>query len=110
MITDAMMAHLLANSYRNYHAKGLDYLCLRRSAELTLKIYFFDNPAHETSDVVCPHDHRYDSNTAVIRGGAINVIWRPANGGAKDMNAAKRFDAFRWYTPLNGGRGFVHDG
>lgn len=36
------MAEVLANSYRDFHAKGLDYICLKRSFKETLKLYFFD--------------------------------------------------------------------
>lgn len=47
----------LKNSYRNYHAKGVDYLCVGRTPQLTQKIYFIDG---FEGDVVVPHDHRYE--------------------------------------------------
>lgn len=109
-ITEGMMQHLLVHSYRNYHAKGLDYLCLQRSEHLTLKVYFFDNPAFEAGEVVCPHDHRYNFSTTVIRGSATNQLWAPLAKVQVKPSADLHFDRFRWYTPLNGGRGFQHDG
>ena len=39
---DSRIDDIQANSYRDFHAKGLDYLCIRRDLELTLKVYFFD--------------------------------------------------------------------
>lgn len=106
-INDTVMQTVLANSYRNYHAKGLDYLCFRRAAAMTLKVYFFDNPAFEAGQVVNPHTHRYNSQTAVIRGSVTNMIWRDA---VADDDAPRTWDRFLFNTPLLGGVGFVYVG
>lgn len=36
------LGDICANSFRNFHTKGFDYLCVKRSAELTRKVYFFE--------------------------------------------------------------------
>jgi hypothetical protein len=55
-----------SNSFRNFHAKGLDYLCLHRSPELTIKAYFYSG--NIGPEVVCPHDHRYPFSTHILAG------------------------------------------
>jgi hypothetical protein len=57
---------IAGNSFRNFHAKGLDYLCLHRSEALTIKAYFYAGEAG--SEVVCPHDHRYPFSTHIVAG------------------------------------------
>jgi hypothetical protein len=89
----------LAHSYRDFHAKGLDYICLRRSTERTLKLYFFNGDASTLPDVVHPHDHRYPFTTRVICGAMQNSIYVEHDRGA----VMQRFD---FDTPLNGGDGF----
>lgn len=34
---------VLANSYKDFHCKGLDYICLQRKPFLTIKAYFFED-------------------------------------------------------------------
>lgn len=101
-ISDEMMQRLLATSYQNFHAKGLDYVCMRRSPDLTLKIYFFDVEPVAAGEVVNPHDHRYDFNTAVIRGAVTNTVYRETQ-----VLDGTPYDRLRYYTPLNGGAGFA---
>lgn len=64
-----MTVHLdeiLAHSFTDFHAKGLDYLCLLRSPEITVKAYFFEGDVASAPEVVVPHDHRYCFNTRVL--------------------------------------------
>lgn len=105
-ISDEALAKVLANSYRNFHAKGFDYLCLARRDDLTLKVYFFDD-FDDKQPVVHPHDHRYDSTTSVVRGLVTNTVFKESS--FKRPNSV-RCDEFRFYTPLNGGDGFVYEG
>lgn len=53
------------NSFRNFHAKGLDYLCIFRSEELTIKAYFYDIADDSSPEIICPHDHRYPFATEI---------------------------------------------
>lgn len=87
------------NSYRNFHAKGVDYVCVYRSPALTLKLYFFDGDVSKLPEVVNPHDHRYPFDTWVVSGRLQNKSYRSALHGT-------RHQLFRWETPLLGGNGF----
>lgn len=96
------------NSFRNFHALGLDYLCLVRSPSVTIKAYFYDNPKAATPEVVCPHDHRYPFSTTVLAGQSGHIrydVGRPDRFGG-----AHRYQRFAWRTPLNGGDGFIWAG
>lgn len=95
---DTAMEH----SFCNYHAKGLHYLCLKRSDDLTEKLYFID---HDASDrhVVVPHDHRYDFTSETLVGECQNILFE------EDPRGGDWFK-FRYDTPLNGGKGFLSDG
>jgi hypothetical protein len=90
---------IIENSYRDFHAKGMDYICLERDDEKTVKLYFFDGDATRLPEVVNPHDHRYDFSTEVLAGELrdLRYIHHP-DGDA--------FQSFEWRTPLNGGDGF----
>lgn len=108
---DELLAEVSKYSYRNFHAKGLDYICLRRSPELTVKVYFFDGPTIEVSEVICPHDHRYDFGSGVLAGELWNATWREQRDlppeSAFDPHRGKIYNRFEFHTPLNGGNGFT---
>src|SRR5687767_4086876 len=89
----------IEHSYRDFHAKGLDYICVRRSDELTVKLYFFDGDTTKLPDVVHPHDHRYAFNSWVVVGRMQNSLY-------EESEAGQTFQRFSFDTPLNGGRGF----
>lgn len=93
----------VANSYRDFHVKGFDYICLERAPELTKKLYFFDGDVSKLPEVVSPHDHRYHFVTEVLAGASENVWFEEGAAG-------KCYNRFRYDTPLNGGKGFVFDG
>jgi hypothetical protein len=70
----------IANSFRNYHAKGVDYINLLRHDKLTIKLYFL-NPDKiqtigNTGYLVNPHNHRYAFGTHVLFGmvGNLNFV------------------------------------
>jgi len=97
------LEEMAANSYRDFHAKGLDYLCLLRTPELTLKAYFFEGDVSALPEVVVPHDHRYPFETLVLAGRSRNRRYiRQARG----LFGAAPYEAFDYMTPLNGGDGF----
>lgn len=87
------------HSYKNFHAKGLDYICLRRSPELTTKLYLFQGDVSHLPEVVNPHDHRYRFRTLVLAGALRNAVYERTDYGTV-------FNEFEWRTPLNGGQGF----
>jgi hypothetical protein len=99
------MDEVIANSFRNYHVKGFDYICIKRSPVETVKLYFFDGDVSKLPEVVSPHDHRYDFKTTVLAGGSQNMWFREAKYGKGEV-----FERFAYETPLNGGEGFIHVG
>ena len=96
--------HVVANSFRDFHIKGFDYICVRRSPEETIKLYFFDGDVTRMPEVVNPHDHRYDFDTWVVTGASEN-IWFEKSEVRGDV-----FNRFAYRTPLNDGTGFAFDG
>lgn len=97
-----------ANSFKNFHAKGLDYICLFRSRKLTRKVYFLNGNAAKLPEVVNPHDHRYHFKTTVLVGEMSNSIYK--RGRRPGASFELVFEIFDWNTPLNGGDGFTWKG
>lgn len=99
---------VVANSFKDYHTKGFDYLCLQRSPEETIKLYFFDGDLTKLPEIIAPHNHRYDFETYVAAGLSENVWFtRSPTLTAKE---GKVFNWFEYRTPLNGGDGFTFIG
>lgn len=98
---------IIENSYKDFHAKGFDYLCFHRSPEITQKIYFFDGDISQLPEVVNPHTHRYDFTTWCLSGEVENITY-----GAPSMIGMGEgtYQVFEYMTPLNGGNGFTHVG
>jgi hypothetical protein len=111
---------ICAHSYRNFHTKGFDYLCLTRTPELTRKVYFFEGDLAKLPELVMPHNHRYPFVTTVLAGAVRNKVYvkidpakaHPASIQAYTADGAKMpaFDRFDYLTPLNGGGGFTWAG
>lgn len=92
---------IIENSFKNFHAKGLDYICTKRTPEHTRKFYFFDGDVSHLPEVVNPHDHRYDFKTTVLAGTMSNSLYK------SDVKRGQVYNEFEWRTPLNGGDGFT---
>lgn len=101
-ITDPEM--MLANSFKNFHTKGFDYICLERSPSYTLKVYLMDGDASKLPEVVNPHDHRYNFKTWVLAGEMVDYRFDPSE------DKGKFYNAFDYRTPMNGGAGFTYRG
>lgn len=97
--------NLIQNSYKNFHAKGLDYICLKRAADHTIKVYFLDGDASKLPEVVNPHDHRYLFSSRVLAGRLEDYTYIPTTN-----EGAETFQTFDYMTPLNGGNGFTYRG
>lgn len=96
------IAETLQHSFQNYHAKGLDYLCTKRSAGLTEKLYFIGDDLADQR-IVVPHDHRYDFHSLTLAGICDNLAFEEDPDG-------EQVNRFAYDTPLNGGSGFSRDG
>lgn len=101
---------VLDASFRDFHTKGFDYLCIKRSEELTLKIYFFDGNLADLPELVVPHDHRYNFFSSVITGSVANKKWREVKNPELWPEGLTRFNKMEWRSPLLGGEGFSWDG
>ncbi|OHT91294.1 hypothetical protein BKG70_00745 [Mycobacteroides chelonae] len=109
-LRDLDMESVLEHSYKDYHVKGFDYLCLHRSEGLTLKAYFFEGDVQNASEVVNPHNHRYDFHTTCLSGAVENRWYRSYPFGFNRDTRPQRYNMFEWRTPLNGGDGFTLTG
>lgn len=97
------MEEVIENSFKDYHVKGFDYICLKRTPELTIKLYFFDGDVSKLPEVVNPHDHRYNFRTRCLAGEVENSCYMVDQRG-------EVYNRFEYRTPLNGGDGFTWDG
>ena len=90
-MTDALIHHSLvfdilknpdfddmrSNSRLNYHTRGLDYLCLHRLGDLTIKLYLVSPFAHRLDEdlnaLVAPHTHAYPFQQVLLAGELTNL-------------------------------------
>lgn len=102
---DVDIEEALGLSYKNFHAKGLDYVCAAKT-ELGsyLKFYILDGDVTTLPEVVNPHDHRYDFDTTVLAGEMIDRTYVRVPPGNE---VGEVYSAFDWDTPLLGGAGFT---
>lgn len=103
MTAPVRMDDVLTNSFKDYHVRGFDYICFKRSPTLTMKLYFFNGDVSKLPEVVNPHDHRYNFDTICVTGEVENIWFKPSQHGAV-------YQTFKYRTPLNGGSGFTWDG
>lgn len=99
-LSDEHIDMMVNSSFKNFHVKGFDYLCLFRSPLLTQKVYFFNGDVAQLPEVINPHDHRYDFKTTVLSGHMSNSHY------TLDEQYGDTYQEFEWNTPLNGGDGF----
>lgn len=110
-LPDVSIEDVIANSFRDYHVKGFDYICVRRSPAQTVKLYFFDGDVSKMPEVVNPHDHRYDFETLCVTGCVENQWFRRVTAPESVTGwQTKTFQRFEYRTPLLGGAGFEHVG
>lgn len=96
---DTMFEEMAANSFMNFHAKGVDYLCLHRSENITLKVYFFEGDVQKLPEVVHPHSHRYNFQTTVLCGHMSDTRYRQVKCGGTP------YQRHAWHPPIAGGNG-----
>jgi hypothetical protein len=103
------LEEVMAHSFKDFHVKGFDYLCLRRSPEKTVKLYLFEGDVSRAAEVVNPHDHRYDFDTLCLAGSVRNHRFCRLDRPPIFENETA-YEVFAYRTPLNGGNGFTHIG
>ncbi len=86
----------LDRSFSDFHCKGVNYVCLHRSEELTLKLY--EMPVHNTRYIVSPHNHIYNFDTVLLYGDVINYYFEQGNG--------QEYFLRKFSSKLNHGGGF----
>lgn len=101
--------HVIANSFKRFHVPSIDYICLKRTEDDTIKLYFFEDAAVQSSEVVNPHWHRYDFRSTAITGEVEN-IWYERGLSSRAIDNPMRYERFDYRTPLLGGDGFTHRG
>lgn len=101
--------HVIENSYKHFHVKSIDYICLNRTEEETVKLYFFEDAAVQSHEVVNPHWHRYDFWSTVITGEVENIWYERGMSGLMGK-PHKYYHRFDYMTPLLGGDGFTESG
>lgn len=92
---------MIEHSFRNFHVRGFDYLCIKRTPEHTRKVYFFDGNVSQLPEVVNPHNHRYHFRTTILSGVMSNSAY------TRNDKHGEVYNEFDWSTPLNGGDGFT---
>lgn len=98
---------IIDNSYKDFHTKGLDYICLYRSEDITIKIYLMEGVVSQLAEVVNPHDHRYIFDSCCLAGRMTNHKFSEIENKS---DKGKLYETFDYMTPLNGGSGFTHTG
>jgi hypothetical protein len=69
------------DSMLNHHANGMDYLCLHRSPQLTVKLYLLHDAGNENNGwLVNPHSHRYSFESTVLAGAIRHIRFRRQRG------------------------------
>lgn len=102
--TDEELLIIQANSFKNFHCKGLSYICLNRTVEQTDKVYIFEGDTDKMPEVVAPHNHRYDFCSFVLSGAIVDTKYAELEGYSHRI-----YNRFDWRTPLLGGNGFTFD-
>lgn len=105
-LSEEFVQNLVDHSFKDFHVKGFDYLCLERSPKHTRKVYFFDGEVSQLPEVVNPHDHRYDFKTTVLTGVMSNSTYHEDT--LPFLEGGKTYHEFEYRTPLNGGNGFTY--
>jgi hypothetical protein len=99
------LEEIVSNSYKDFHAKGLHYICLSRNPFSTVKAYFFEGDITNSAEVVVPHNHRYDFVTEVLAGTLVDKEYKEVQEPNLGL-ALRKAQKWDYMTPLNGGKGF----
>lgn len=75
------MQYILENSIKDFHFKGLNYICFQFNEHLTIRLYIISptNSPVDTSNVNI-HNHLYDSQILVLSGQITNNVFKKIAG------------------------------
>lgn len=74
-------AKMAEHSVINHHVEGMNYICLHRTNELTVKIYMMEKPTNlNSSYLVHPHSHRYGFDSTVLHGSLAHIRFYKSEG------------------------------
>jgi hypothetical protein len=95
------------SSFDNFHRRGMLYLNLLRSPDLTCKLYVLKPGWGELLPggiLVDPHSHAYAFHSTTLAGEMTNVLFE------EDDAAGEDWYRFTYESIINGGRGFDSNG
>lgn len=79
MLMELDVDRAAACSTWNHHADGLNYLCLHRTPNLTVKLYLMERPDNPNGGfLVHPHSHRYAFWTLALAGRLRHIRFQPS--------------------------------
>lgn len=94
MLCEADPNALAQHSVLNHHANGMDYLCLHRTPELTVKVYLIEKPENANDGyLINPHTHCYDFGTVVLSGALEHIRFEQ---GLKSFSRPPSHDCFAY--------------
>lgn len=72
--------YIVDNSIKNFHFKGLNYVCFQFSSNLTIRLYIIKPEDNLNTRNVNIHNHLYDSQILVLSGSITNNVYSKTEG------------------------------
>lgn len=70
---------ICAQSIKNFHFTGLNYICFQFSPTQTIRLYIVEPSSNLQTRAVNIHNHLYDSQIVLLTGGIINTTYKLDN-------------------------------
>ncbi len=74
------LKYMVENSIKDFHFKGLNYICLQFMPHLTIRLYIIEPSQPVDTLNVNIHNHLYDSQMLVLQGSVKNTVYRKVEG------------------------------
>ena len=72
--------YMVDNSIKDFHFKGLNYICFQFTPHLTVRLYVIEPSEPVDTKNVNIHNHLYDSQILVLTGGLTNNVYKKVEG------------------------------
>lgn len=72
--------YMVKNSIKDFHFKGLNYICLQFMPHLTIRLYVIEPSEPLDTKNVNIHNHLYDSQLLVLKGSLVNNVYHKMTG------------------------------